>query len=374
MTIEERVAALDAVPDTPVLLLEAPVMHDNIARMAAATNASGKDLRPHAKTHKMPRIGQLVVDAGAVGLQLAKLGEAEVFVDAGAQDIFISNPIVGDLKIGRLLDLAERITISTSLDSMAVAAPLGAAAAARGLTLPVVIEIDTGQHRTGVIPDERAMALAEGVAGTDGLRLKGVMTHQGHAYAASTEDELAAIDSDVHRQMVGIAASIEASGIDCPLVSVGSTATSRFDAVADGITEVRPGMYVFNDATVVGHGHATWEQTAVWAVATVVSRQDPRRAVVDAGSKVLASDGLHVGGTPDTFGSVMGHPGHVVERVTEELGMLSIPPESPLKVGDRVAIVPNHICTAVNLADEVLVSEGGRIVDRWRVEARGKVT
>ena len=374
MTIEERVAALDAVPDTPALLLEAPVMHDNIERMAAATKASGKDLRPHAKTHKIPRIGELAMAAGAVGLQLAKLGEAEVFAAAGATDIFIGIPVVGEVKIGRLLDLAERITVSTSLDSMVVATPVGAAATERGRTLPILIEIDSGQHRTGVAPDERAVDLARGIAATPGLRLKGVMTHQGHAYAASTPDELAAIDADVCRQMVAVADAIREQGIDCPVVSVGSTATSRFDAVADGITEIRPGMYVFNDATVVGHGHCTWEQTALWAVATVVSRQDPNRAVVDAGSKVLSSDTLHFGGAADTYGSVMGHPGQVVERVTEELGMLSVPSASTLKVGDRVAIVPNHICPVMNLADDVLVSEGGRIVDRWPVDARGKVT
>jgi hypothetical protein len=175
VTLEERINALDAVPDTPAVLLDAPVMHDNIARMAAATRASGKDLRPHAKTHKMPRIGQLTIDAGAVGLQLAKLGEAEVFADAGIDDIFVGNPIVGDVKIARLLDLAERITVSTSLDSMAVATPLGAAASERGLSLAIRIEIDTGQHRLGVPPNERAVELAEGIDATDGLRLEGVM-------------------------------------------------------------------------------------------------------------------------------------------------------------------------------------------------------
>ena len=374
MTLEERINALDAVPDTPAVLLDAPVMHDNIARMAAATQASGKDLRPHAKTHKMPRIGQLTLDAGAVGLQLAKLGEAEVFADAGIDDIFVGNPIVGDVKIARLLALAERITVSTSLDSMAVATPLGAAASERGLTLPIRIEIDTGQHRLGVPPNERAVELAEGIDATDGLRLEGVMTHQGQAYAASNAEELAAIDAEACAQMVGVAEAIRARGIDCPVVSVGSTATSRFDALADGITEIRPGMYVFNDASVVGHGHATWEQCAIWVVTTVVSRPEPTRAVVDAGSKMLSSDALHFGGAPKTFGQIMGYPGHAIGRLTEEVAMLTVPPDSPLKVGDRVAIVANHICPVMNLTDDVLVAENGRIVDRWPIVARGKGT
>lgn len=373
MSIEERLRGLGAVPDTPALLVDLGVLHDNIERMARAARTGGKDLRPMAKTHKIPQVARMQLDAGAVGLQVAKLGEAEVFADAGATDIFVSYPIVGEHKIRRLLDLAERIEVSVSLDDVEVAEPLGRAAKERGLVLPVLIEIDTGLRRIGVPPDERAVEVAEGVASIAGLRLAGVMTHQGHAYAASSVDELAAFDDAACSAMVSLAESIRARGIDCPIVSVGTTATSRFDARADGVTEIRPGIYVFNDATQVGHGHATWEQAAVWAVATVVSRPSLDRAVVDAGTKVLSSDPLHVGGAPVRFGQVMGMAEHFVARASEEHGVIATPPGSTLRIGDRVAIVPNHICPVMNLADELLVAQGDRIIDRWAITARGKV-
>jgi D-serine deaminase-like pyridoxal phosphate-dependent protein len=373
MSIEERLEGLGAVPDTPALLVDATVMRDNIERMASAARAGGKDLRPHAKTHKIPQIARLQLDAGAVGLQVAKLGEADVFADAGATDIFVGYPIVGEHKIRRLLDLAERIEVSVSLDDLEVAEPIGRAASQRGLVMPVMLEIDTGLHRVGVSPDERAVDVAERIASIPGLRLKGVMTHQGQAYAASDAEELAALDDEACTTIVSVAESIRARGVDCPVVSVGSTVTSRFDARAEGVTEIRPGIYVFNDATQVGHGHSTWEQTAVWAVATVVSRPGPDRAVVDAGNKVLSSDPLHYGGAALSYGQVMGMPGHVVARVSEEHGVIATPPGSTLRIGDRVAIVPNHICPVLNLADEVLVAEDGRIIDRWPVAARGKV-
>lgn len=372
MTMQERLDALGAIPDTPAIVLDAGVMQDNIERMAKAARAGGKDLRPHAKTHKTPRIARIQLDAGAVGLQVAKLGEAEVFADGGAEDIFVGYPIVGEQKIRRLMDLAERITMSTSLDDLAVAEPLGRAASERGLVLPVILEIDTGQHRTGVLPDAAA-EVAERIAAIAGLRFKGVMTHQGQSYAATNVEELAGFDDDACRKMVSVAESIRATGVECPVVSVGSTATSRFDTLADGITEIRPGMYVFNDASVVAHGHATWEQTAVWAVATVVSRPGLDRAVVDAGSKVLSSDPPHIGGVEPSFGRLMGRLDHVVVRVSEEHGVVATPPGSTLRIGDRVAIVPNHICPVINLTDEVIVAEDGRIVDRWPVAARGKV-
>lgn len=373
MSLEQRLGVLDAVPDTPALVLDVDATQRNIDDMAAIARAGGKALRPHAKTHKMLEVARMQLAAGAVGLQVAKLGEAEVFLESGVADVFVGYPIVGAAKIERLLALAEQVRISVSLDDHAVAEPIGRAAAARGLTIDVLLEINTGLDRTGVLPAD-ALDLARRIADTPGLRLKGIMTHEGQALPRSADEETLARESaDACARMVAVADAIRAAGIDCGDVSMGTSATARFDARAPGVTEVRPGTYVFSDATMTAHGATTLEQTAVWAVATVVSRPSADRAVVDAGSKVLSSDRINQKDAPPIVGRLVDRPDHHVVRVMEEHGIIATPPGSTLRIGDRVAIVPSHICTTINLADSVLVARAGVLIDEWRVAARGKV-
>jgi len=372
-TFQQRLAVLDAVPDTPALVLDVDATQRNIDEMQAIANAGGKALRPHAKTHKILEVARMQLAAGAVGLQVAKLGEAEVFLASGVTDIFVGYPIVGAAKIERLLALAEQVRISTSLDDIAVAEPIGRAAAARGLTIDVLLEINTGLDRTGVLPED-AVALAQRVAAVPGLRIKGIMTHEGQALPRSADEAtLARETAEACARMVAVAEAIRAAGISCPEVSLGTTATARFDAQAPGVTEIRPGTYVFYDSTMAAHHAARLEDTAVWAVATVVSRPSADRAVVDAGSKVLSSDRINQKDAPSMVGRLVDRPDHHVVRVMEEHGILALPPGSDLRIGDRVAIVPAHICAAINLADSVLVAQRGAIVDEWRVAARGKV-
>lgn len=372
-TFQQRLAVLDNVPDTPVLVMDVDATQRNIDEMQGLANAGGKALRPHAKTHKIVEVARMQLAAGAVGLQVAKLGEAEVFLASGVQDIFVGYPIVGAAKIERLLALAEQVRVSTSLDDIAVAAPIGRAAAARGMVIDVMLEINTGLDRTGVLPED-AVALAQRVAEVPGLRIKGIMTHEGQALPRSADEEtLARETADACARMVAVAESIRAAGIPCAEVSLGTTATARFDAQAPGVTEIRPGTYIFYDATMASHHAARLQDTAVWVVATVVSRPSADRAVVDAGSKVLSSDRINQKDAPSMVGRIVDRPDHHVTRVMEEHGIIALPPGSDLRIGDRVAIVPSHICAAINLADSVLVAQGGAIVDEWRVAARGKV-
>jgi D-serine deaminase-like pyridoxal phosphate-dependent protein len=206
------------------------------------------------------------------------------------------------------------------------------------------------------------------------VRIKGVFTHEGQALPRSADEPtLAAETAAACAMMVETGEAIRAAGIPCEEISVGTTPTARFDALAPGVTEIRPGTYVFNDCSMVAHGGATWEDTAVWAVATVVSRPSPDRAIVDAGSKVLSSDRINQKDAPIAMGRIVDRPDHLVVRVMEEHGIIATPPGSDLQLGDRVAIVPSHICTAINLADSVLVARDGAIVDEWRVAARGRV-
>jgi D-serine deaminase-like pyridoxal phosphate-dependent protein len=303
----------------------------------------------------MVEVAALQLDAGAAGLTVAKLGEAEVFVDGGCEDILIAYPLIGDTKLERLAALARRARVAVALDSLEIARAIAEA----GADVRVRIEVDTGQHRAGVLPGDVA-ALAREVAAL-GLPVEGVMTHEGQAYAA---DDLAAATRDAVAQLVGAAATLQE-----PVISVGSTPTARFAAREPGVTEIRPGTYVFQDRTQIAHKAATEADLAAFVLATVVSRPAPDRAVVDAGTKVLSSDRLNAPGAPVDFGALTN--GWPLVRASEEHGVVAVPPGAPLQVGAQVRIVPNHVCPVINLFDEAVIVEGDDVVDHWRVAARG---
>ena len=371
----ERVAALaDLVEDTPEVVIDLEKVRANITRIAAMAAEAGVALRPHTKTHKLPEIARLQVEAGAVGVQVAKLGEAEVMAGGGIEDILVGYPIVGEQKLRRLCDLAERANISTTVDSFEVAEGVAAVARARGLTIPVLIELDTGMHRLGVLPGPEAVELAERLAELDGLELRGVFAHEGHVYTEgrdAAEKERLTLESC--RAAVDTAEELRSRGLAAAVVSVGSAGTFRFAIRCPGVTEVRPGTYVFNDRSQLAQGAAAVGDLAAFVIATVVSRPAPDRAVVDAGSKVLTSDRMIVPDAPPSFGAVWGHDDWDVVRLSEEHGVLAVPPGDTVRVGDRVAIVPNHICPAINLASTLTVVEGGAVLGRWPVAARGMV-
>jgi D-serine deaminase-like pyridoxal phosphate-dependent protein len=367
---------LGEVEDTPEVAIDLGRLQANIARAAATAEAHGVKLRPHVKTHKMPQVAALQVDAGAVGIQVAKLGEAEVFAHAGITDIFVGYPLVGAQKITRLIELLKKTnaTISVAADSMEVALPIAEAALAAGVRVPLLIEVDTGLRRLGVQPGQATLDLAGQLAELDGIELIGLFTHEGHVYtqAQSAEDKqamtnaaCAALAESAHR--------IRADGIPLATVSVGSSGTFRFAVKCENVTEVRPGTYVFNDLSQLLQGAATPTDIAAFVVATVVGRPEATRAVIDAGSKVLTSDRLLVSNPDMTFGSVAGYPGATVTRLSEEHGLVELPPDTDVRTGDRVAIVPNHICPVINLTDSVSVIADGVLAERWAVAARGRV-
>lgn len=359
------------VTDTPRLVVDRRLVEANVRRMAALAAAAGKSLRPHVKTHKMPEIARLQIDAGATGIQVAKLGEAQVMAAAGLTDILVGYPIVGPEKLERLAELAERVRVTVSLDSLAVAEGIARAASTRGVSVRVMVEVDTGLHRIGVQPED-ALELALRCAALRGIEVVGVLTHEGHVYtAAERPSEMERLTHEACQSLVDVAQRLGAAGLPVSVVSAGASATARFDMAVAGITEVRPGTYVFNDLTQLELGAATESDIAAAVVATVVSRPAPDRAVIDAGSKALSSDQRIVAAGSRTFGRVAGLEGVAVARVSEEHGVLGLRGDEDLAVGDRVVILPNHICAAVNLHDDVLVFDGERLVDRWRVAARG---
>jgi D-serine deaminase-like pyridoxal phosphate-dependent protein len=363
----------ELVTDTPRIVVDRRILAANVSRMAGLAAAAGVALRPHTKTHKMPQIARMAADAGAVGIQVAKLGEAQVMADAGFDDILVAYPIVGETKLRRLVDLARRVRITVSLDSLTVAEGISRAMVAGGATCRLLVEVDTGLHRIGVQPSE-ALDLARAIDRLPAVDLVGVLTHEGHIYtAASNVAEMERMTHEACHVVLDIAADMQASGLQASVVSVGSSGTARFGMAVQGITEVRPGTYVFNDLTQLELGAARESDIAACVVATVVSRPAPDRAVIDAGTKTLSSDQRIVRTAERSFGRLAAWPDTWLIRASEEHGVLGLSPDSPLKIGDRVAIIPNHICSAVNLHDAVLIAEEGRIVDEWPVAARGRL-
>jgi D-serine deaminase-like pyridoxal phosphate-dependent protein len=371
----ERVAALaELAPDTPEIVLDLDVVRANVDRAAATAREQGVAVRPHTKTHKLPRIAHMQLEAGAIGVQVAKLGEAEVMADAGIGDILVGYPIVGEQKLARLADLAARVSVSATVDSDEVVAGISRVARERGLTIPVLVELDTGLRRLGHLPGPAAADFAERVAALPGIELRGVFTHEGHVYTQARDDaERERLTQEACRATVETAEEIRGRGLSAPVVSVGSAGTFRFAVRCPGVTEVRPGTYVFNDRSQIAQGAATAADVAAFVVTTVVSRPVPDRIVVDAGTKVLTSDRMLVADAPASFGWVWGHDDWDVVRLSEEHGVLEIPPDAEVRIGDRLVIVPNHVCPTINLAGAVTVVEGGKVSGRWRVAARGMV-
>jgi len=357
--------------ETPAVVVDLGILDRNIAGMAQAARRSGVALRPHAKTHKCVEIGRMQLAAGARGLSVAKTGEAEVFAAAGFDDLFIAYPVVGEDKGRRLLALVDRVRIAVGVDSAEGALTLAQVFQSAGRSLDVLLKVDVGFHRVGVAP-----AAAAGVAGRitalPGLHLRGVFTHAGHGYGAETPDRLAQIGREEGTLLVEAAEAVRAAGVPVEVVSVGSTPTAPHAMAVPGVTEVRPGNYVFRDASQVGLGACGLEDCALTVLATVVSVPSPDRAVVDAGSKTLSSDPLRP--RPGGHGLVLSGSGASrVERLSEEHGAIAVAPGESFRVGQRVRILPNHACVVANLQDRLWGVREGRVETEFRIDARGRV-
>ncbi len=356
--------------DTPAVLIDLDVLERNIARMAEAAREAGVGLRPHAKTHKLPEVARMQLAAGAIGISLAKVGEAEAFADAGLDDIFIAYPIVGADKARRLLALPEHVRLTVGVDSVAGAGILAGPFATAGRKLDVRLKIDSGFHRVGVLPAE-ALEVAREIAALNGLNFRGVFTHAGHGYHADSPEAVAAIGKVEGDTVVTVAETLRADGIVADDVSVGSTPTARSAMTVKGVTEARPGNYVYHDRTQVGLGTCGLEDCTMSVLATVVSAPARDRAVLDAGSKTLSSDGLRpeAGG----FGAIVGTDS-TITRLSEEHGVVGIAEADAFVVGQRVRVIPNHSCVVSNLHDQVHAVRGDRVEATWRVAARGRVS
>lgn len=355
--------------ETPAVLIDLDRLENNIARMSARAREASVNLRPHAKTHKVPEIGWMQMRAGAVGLSLAKTSEAEVFARHGFPDLFVAYPVVSPSKAERLVALSRRVRLAVGVDSVAGAEVLGAAAARSGQTLKVSLKVDSGFHRVGVAP-EAAVEVGTRIAAIKGLSLTAVFTHAGQAYQRSAPSEIERDSSEEAAIVAGAADALRKAGVPIETVSVGSTPTSRFGFARPGITEARPGNYVYLDRTQAGLGTCSFDECAMSILATVVSVSGATRAVLDSGSKTLALDMLRP--KPDGYGLIVGTASKL-SGLSEEHGVVAVEPGDAFKVGQRVRVLPNHACVVSNLHDRVYGVRGENVETEFEVAARGCV-
>ena len=364
--------------DTPALIVDLDRMERNIARFQALADTNAIRLRSHIKTHKVPAIARLQLDAGAVGIACAKTAEAEVFVDAGFDDVVVAYPVFGEAKWRRLAELGTRARIALNVDS--VEAVNGAASAARqaGATLGMWLDVDTGLHRGGVDVHDRdeLRRVADAIASTAGAQPAGLTTHRQIFFAEIGEMSPAQAGRDEVRLLCEVADDLRGAGIAVPEIAAGGSICHEGAAAAPGITELRAGTYVFCDLMELGLGVAGWDDLALTVLCTVVSTRQPGGATVDAGSKTFSGDrglvGSPVAGL-DGLAVAAGRDMHV-DRLTEEHGMVAVGAGETVALGEKLRFYPTHACTAVNLSDQLIGVRGEIVEVVWPVLARGKRT
>ena len=354
--------------ETPALLVDLARMERNLDRAATYAAAHGLALRPHIKTHKSPRVAQEQLRRGAAGLTCATPFEAEVMSDV-CDDLLVMYPPVGG-RAKRLAALASRVRLMVALDSDVAARDFSRALAESGASARVLVELDAGMHRVGLPAVADAAALAQRVSELPNLDVAGIAFYPGHIRGPVGEHgpELAALG-----QVIGEAKDAFArAGVATPVVSAGSTPTMWETHLVSGVTEMRPGTYVYNDRTTAQIGACTMDECALTVLATVVSNAVPGQAVIDAGSKALGREPMR-GTAGEGFGCLLDDPDVLVTSMSEEHGILDLSRTrwTP-RVGDRVRVVPNHVCIVVHLADVVYGLRDGAVVSSWPVAARGR--
>jgi D-serine deaminase-like pyridoxal phosphate-dependent protein len=356
--------------ETPALLLHLDVVERNLERMAARARRLGVTLRPHAKTHKCVELGRRQLAHGAVGLTVATLAEAEAFATAGIADLTWGFPIDAT-HIPHARRIARRVTLRVVTDDLATARALA------GSALHVWLKVDCGYHRAGVDPESAyALDIARELARADGLVFDGILSHSGHAYQTTNKPEAAQVAEEERFVMVRFAQRLRLAGIAVPGISVGSTPAMAAVQDLTGVSEARPGNYVFHDRTMVLIGCCDADDVGVTVLATVVSHQPgASHFVVDAGALALSKDTgpAHLA-LPATFGAVRGHPDLAIASLSQEHGVVRGAVDAldgRFPVGERIEIVPNHSCLTVAHFDHYHVMREGRAIDRWRIE-RGR--
>ncbi|WP_036719618.1 alanine racemase [Paenibacillus harenae] len=359
--------------ETPCLVIDGMRVGANVSAMQEKINSLGVKLRPHAKTHKLPEMAIRQLAAGAVGITVAKISEAEVMAGSGIRDIFVAYPVIAKSKLERAVRLSllgNRIIIG--VESLEGAMRISEAAAREGAELEVRLELDTGLKRTGVTVD-KAVPLAKQISGMKGIRLSGIFTYRGAILAGESTLDVRSAGLEEGRLTADAAKALRSAGIAIEDVSVGSSPTAAAAAEVEGVTEVRPGTYIYQDRMQAAYGVCALEDCAGAVHATVVSRPSDDLIIIDGGSKTFATD-VQPDQSPlflKGFGSIVGDPDAVLVRMNEEHGMIQVRPNSAYRVGDVIRVIPNHICSTVNLHNFIYIKESAGVLRRMAVAARG---
>ncbi len=378
--------------DTPCLVVDLDVLEKNIRRMAECGRDAGVALRPMVKTHKCPAIAHMQLRMPAtVGINASKVAEAEVMAFGGAQDIFITNEIIGVSKVERLIHLAKHYRMSASVDSLVGAKGLDDVAKRHDVRLDVLIHIDSGNRRTGVLPGEPALQLVREILKFDHLNFKGIWTHEGQNYGGRTPEEVLEITMKAGALMIETKKFIERETGLKVYTSVGSTPGAKPLARMPGIDEIRPGAYVFNDGSQIFTGSCTLKDCALTILCTIVSHPEPHRIVTDAGTKANPPPMVCI--AFDEEGGRLSRPlnstgggiirdlrGEICEEMVchrwgEEYGMINLygDKKREIRIGDKIEIIPYHVCDTVNLFEEIFGVREGEVEVRWPIWARGRV-
>ncbi len=355
---------------TPAVVIDLDVLERNLDRMSSYCAAHGLGLRPHTKTHKTLEVARMQLERGALGLTVAKVGEAEVMAESGTGQILVAHPIIGEEKVRRLAALASKVDVLVALDSLRTAEGLSQVAQQSGCTFGVLVEFDSGSHRCGVAAGQSCADLGKAIQALKGVEVRGLMTYFGSVWGDEQQrrDEIARLSSDVEHTTN----AFQRAGLPVEIVSAGSTPAAELSHLVPGVTEIRPGTYVFNDLNTYFQGLCTLEECAVRVITTVVSTGVPGQVIVDAGSKTFSSDLLSAG-PKRGYGRIMEIDGASLSKLNEEHGFVEASDYGAFFVGQVLSVIPNHVCTCINMHDEIYVARRGEIIGSWKIAARGKI-
>jgi D-serine deaminase-like pyridoxal phosphate-dependent protein len=355
--------------DTPALIIDLDIMDRNLRRVADYAKVHGLRLRPHTKTHKVPAIGRRQLELGAVGLAIAKVGEAEVMLDANPPDLLLVYPVLGKSKLARLMEVAKKTQLTVALDNLVSARQLSDAAREAKVEIGVLAEVDVGLNRVGVSAGPELMKLARGLRSLPNLRFEGIDFYPGHIRDTSERgmEQIRKLRELVQR----ILDDFRLEGIEVRVVSGGSTPTLFQSHQINGLNEIRPGTYIYNDVNTVASGACTFDDCAVSIRVTVISTARPNQIIVDGGSKTFSSD---TAAPPSVHGRIVEAPACAFHKENEEHGFVDIThAKRDFAVGDVLHIIPSHVCVAVNLHEYVYGIRREQVETVWKVEGRGKL-
>ncbi|MBL8209411.1 MAG: alanine racemase [Bryobacterales bacterium] len=357
--------------DTPAIVIDLDIMERNLQRVAAYAREHGLELKPHTKTHKIPQLARRQMDLGAAGVTVAKTGEAEVMLEASPKELFVAYPVIGRKKLLRLVEVARKTKITVAIDSLFAARQLSDAAREHQVEIGILVEADVGLNRMGVTPGEPLLDLGRQVARLPWVQLRGITFYPGHVKSSGEESEQQL--NDLSSLVQEMTSDWKKAGLPLEIVSGGSTPALFSSHRIKGLTEIRPGTYIFNDRNTWNMGACDVSDCAASIVTTVVSTARPRQMIIDGGSKTFSSDRL-AGSSEVHFGYIVDAPSATFTKMNEEHGFIDLRNvKKEFSVGDRVRIIPNHICVAMNLHEQVYGVRGDEVVETWKVAARGKL-